>query len=204
MTIPPPTPHPTTTRCPSRADRSPPASAPLRARLGPAPPAHGGAIHGHARRSGCVCSAARASRLRLRVAPGSVQPAAPSALRGGRTRRLRRLSLTALRIHSLRSGHGLPKGLLAQAGRSLAAARTPLRRMGCCIVALARGWWWGVGPARHRFCGRMGALARRSRRRAPARPSRARSIPSRHPAPPESATEGSEKATLDSRRPLRA
>ena len=132
MTIPPPTPHPTTTRCPSRADRSPPASAPLRARLGPAPPAHGGAIHGHARRSGCVCSAARASRRSLRVAPGSVQPAAPSALRGGRTRRLRRLSLTALRIHSLRSGHGLPKGLRAQAGRSLAAARTPLRRVGCC------------------------------------------------------------------------
>lgn len=74
-------PHPTVTRCSSRADRSPPASAPLCARFGPAPPAHGGVIHGHARRSGCVCSAARASRLRLRVAPGSVQPAAPPVLR---------------------------------------------------------------------------------------------------------------------------
>lgn len=62
------------------------------------------------------CSAARASQLRLRVAPGSGQPAAPSALRGGRTRRLRRLSLAALRIHSLRSGHGLTGGRRAQAG----------------------------------------------------------------------------------------
>lgn len=170
-------PHPTVTRCSSRADRSPPASAPLCARFGPAPPAHGGVIHGHARRSGCVCSAARASRLRLRVAPGSVQPAVPSALRGGRTRRLHRLSLTALRIHSLRSGHGLPKGLPAQAGWSLAAARAPLRRMGCCIVALACGWRWGVGSARHRFCGRIRAAARCRRHRAPARPPRARVYP---------------------------
>lgn len=91
--------------------------------------------------------------------------------------RLRRLSFAALRIHSLRSGHGLPKGLPAQAGWSLAAARAPLRRMGCCIVALARGWRWGVGSARHRFCGRIRAAARCRRHRAPARPPRARVYP---------------------------
>ena len=62
------------------------------------------------------CSAARASQLRLRVAPGSGQPAAPSALRGGRTLRLRCLPLAALRIHSLRSGHGLPGVRHAQVG----------------------------------------------------------------------------------------
>ena len=96
--------------------RSPSACAPLRARLGPAPPCAESATHGHARRSGCVCSAARASQLRLRVAPGSGQPAAPSALRGGRTLRLRCLPLAALRIHSLRSGHGLPGVRHAQVG----------------------------------------------------------------------------------------
>lgn len=107
-------------------------------------------------------------RLRME-APSTAMPAAPAvyAPRLGpagsacvslpdQFSRLRRLSFAALRIHSLRSGHGLPKGLPAQAGRYLAAARTPLRQMGCCIVALARGWWWGVGSARHRFCGRMG------------------------------------------------
>ena len=31
-----------------------------------------------------------------------------------------------------------------RAGRFLAAARTPLRQMGCCSFALVRGWWWGV------------------------------------------------------------
>ena len=72
--------------------------------------------HGHARRSGRVCSAARVSQLRQRVAPGSAQPASPSVLRGGRTRWLRRLPLAALRIHSLRSGHGLMQGKRAQVG----------------------------------------------------------------------------------------
>lgn len=90
--------------------------------------------------------------------------------------RLRRLSFATLRMHSLRSGHGLPKGLLAQAGRSLAATRTPLRWVGC-FVELARGWWWGVGPARHRFCGRIRAAARYRRHQAPARPPRARVYP---------------------------
>ena len=72
--------------------------------------------HGHARRSGRVCSAARVSQLRQRVAPGSAQPASPSVLRGGRTRWLRRLPLAALRIHSLCSGHGLPGVRHAQVG----------------------------------------------------------------------------------------
>lgn len=88
-------PQPTCLRSVARTARKPPRparKAPLTAM--PAAPA-------------VYCSAARASQLRLRVAPGSGQPAAPSALRGGRTLRLRRLSLAALRIHSLRSGHGL-------------------------------------------------------------------------------------------------
>lgn len=111
------TPHPTTTRCPSKVVRSPPASAPLRARLGNPPALRMKAILMAMPAAPAVyCSAARASQLRLRVAPGSGQPAAPSALRGGRTLRLRRLSLAALRIHSLRSGHGLLGGRRAQGG----------------------------------------------------------------------------------------
>ena len=110
-------PHPTTTRSSPRVVRSPPASAPLRARLGAAPPCARRATRTAAPRAEAVyCSAARASRLRLRVAPGSGQPAAPSALRGGRTLRLRCLPLAALRIHSLRSGHGLPGVRHAQVG----------------------------------------------------------------------------------------
>lgn len=97
-------PQPTCLRSVARTARKPPRPArraPLTAM--PAAPA-------------VYCSAARASQLRLRVAPGSGQPAAPSALRGGRTLRLRRLSLAALRIHSLRSGHGLPGVRRAQVG----------------------------------------------------------------------------------------
>jgi hypothetical protein len=60
--------------------------------------------------------AARVSQLRQRVAPGSVQPASPSVLRSGRTRWLRCLPLAPLRIHSLRSGHGLMQGERAQVG----------------------------------------------------------------------------------------
>ncbi len=33
---------------------------------------------------------------------------------------------------------------MRRSGRFLAAARTPLRQMGCCPLALVRGWWWGV------------------------------------------------------------
>ena len=79
-------PQPTCLRSVARTARKPPRPArrsPLTAM--PAAPA-------------VYCSAARASQLRLRVAPGSGQPAAPSALRGGRTLRLRCLSLAALRI----------------------------------------------------------------------------------------------------------
>ncbi len=120
-------PHPTTTRSSPRVVRSPPASAPLRARLGAAPPCARRATRTAAPRAEAVyCSAARASRLRLRVAPGSGQPAAPSALRGGRTLRLRRLSLAALRIHSLRSGRGLT-GVNLCAGRVGPSLRRALR-----------------------------------------------------------------------------
>jgi hypothetical protein len=33
---------------------------------------------------------------------------------------------------------------MRRAGRFLAAARTPLRQMGCCSLALVHGWWWSV------------------------------------------------------------
>lgn len=33
---------------------------------------------------------------------------------------------------------------MRRAGRFLAAARTPLRQMGCCPLVLVRGWWWDV------------------------------------------------------------
>lgn len=64
-------PQPTRLRSVARTARKPPRPA-RRASLTamPAAPA-------------VYCSAARASQLRLRVAPGSGQPAAPSALRGG-------------------------------------------------------------------------------------------------------------------------
>ena len=106
-------PQPTCLRSVARTARKPPRPArraPLTAM--PAAPA-------------VYCSAARASQLRLRVAPGSGQPAAPSALRGGRTLRLRCLSLAALRIHSLRSGHGLLGGLTC-AGRGGSSRRRAL------------------------------------------------------------------------------
>ena len=99
----------------------------MRARLGAAPPCARRATRTAAPAAPAVyCSAARASRLRLRVAPGSGQPAAPSALRGGRTLRLRRLSLAALRIHSLRSGRGLT-GVNLCAGRVGPSLRRALR-----------------------------------------------------------------------------
>ena len=33
---------------------------------------------------------------------------------------------------------------MRRAGRLLAAARTPLRQVGCCPLVLVRGWWWDV------------------------------------------------------------
>lgn len=102
-----PTPHHHPLPVEGRAAAHPP---PLRCALGSetAPPCAQRAVLTAAPAAPAVyCAAARVSRLRPRVAPGSGQPAAPSALRGGRTLRLRRLSLASLRIHSLRSGHGL-------------------------------------------------------------------------------------------------
>lgn len=119
-------------------------------------------------------SAARASQLRLRVAPGSGQPAAPSALRGGRTLRLRCLSLAALRIHSLRSGHGLPGGWRAQGGSvprggaHSATADGLLRYHSRSRVVV------GCGCPRDPHAGAASATPPRRRPRAPARPSRAR------------------------------
>ena len=43
---------------------------------------------------------------------------------------------------------------LRRAGRPLAAARTPLRRTGCCSVMPVHGRWWGVASARDPLGGR--------------------------------------------------
>ena len=93
--------------------------------------------------------AARVSQLRQRVAPGSVQPASPSVLRGGRTRWLRCLPLAPLRIHSLRSGHGLMQGERAQVGSAPhGGAQRSGGRWAAAWSWLVHGWWWGVGSSR--------------------------------------------------------
>lgn len=147
-------PQPTCLRSVARTARKPPRparKAPLTAM--PAAPA-------------VYCSAARASQLRLRVAPGSGQPAAPSALRGGRTLRLRCLSLAALRIHSLRSGHGLLGVCRAQDGsvprggaHSATADGLLLSRSRSRVVV-------GCGCPRGPHRGAVGSTPRRRRPRA--------------------------------------
>lgn len=127
-------PYPTTARPLPMVVRSPPASAPLRARLWPVPPC--------ARRAG-----------------RTVPPAAPAVYRAAaRVSRLRRLPFAAVAhsgcaVCSSRRAHTQPplwagpdgSRPLRRAGRALAAARTPLRRTGRCSVVSARGRWWGVG-----------------------------------------------------------
>lgn len=129
----------TAVRCPSRAVRSPPASAPLRARLGPAPP--------HAR--GPVPRPPRP--LRLCIAPRLAPAGCALASRPARSGRLRRPPLAAGACFGLRRLSLAPRAYTASAsgrpdvgqpsrgaGRPLAAARTPLRQSGCCAVSLVR------------------------------------------------------------------
>lgn len=113
--------------------------------------------------------AARVSQLRQRVAPGSVQPASPSVLRGGRTRWLRCLPLAPLRIHSLRSGHGLMQGERAQVGSAPHGGAHSATADGLLRVAARPRVVVGCG-LRSRLCragARRGDRARR-RPRAPA------------------------------------
>lgn len=119
-------PQPTRLRSVARTARKPPRPA-RRASLTamPAAPA-------------VYCSAARASQLRLRVALGSGQPAAPSAPR-------------TARIHSLRSGCGLT-GVSLCAGRVGPSLRRALRcgrRAAAFLGPSAPGG--GVTPARRRM-----------------------------------------------------
>lgn len=178
-------PHPTTTRCPSRVVRSPPASAPLRARLGNRPALRG-------RRHSRPCPP-----LRLCIAPRLGPASSAYVLLPAQVSRLRRLPFAAV----AHSGYAVcPSRRFAytayalgmacwevdvrRPGRFLAAARTPLRQMGCCSFALVRGWWWGVGV--------LAALTeeQRARRRpwASARPPRARERRSGSPRESERAT----------------
>lgn len=177
-------PHPTTTRCPSKVVRSPPASASLRARLGNRP-----ALRGERHSRPCP-------PLRLCIAPRLGPASSAYVLLPAQVSRLRRLPFAAVahsgcavcpsrRFAYTASALGTAcwKVGVRRAGRFLAAARTPLRQMGCCPLVLVRGWWWGVGSARSRSGrAREGRTGLRRRRRAPARPPRARSVPSRPPA----------------------
>ncbi len=138
-------PHPTTTRCPSRVVRGPPASAPLRARLGNRPVLRG-------KRPSRPCPP-----LRLCIAPRLGPASSAYVLLPAQASRLRRLAFAAV----AHSGYAVcPSRRFAytayalgmacwevdvrRSGRFLAAARTPLRQMGCCSFVLVRGWWWGV------------------------------------------------------------
>lgn len=176
-------PHPTTTRCPSRVVRSPPASAPLRARLGNRP-----ALRGERHSRPCP-------PLRLCIAPRLGPASSACVLLPAQVSRLRRLPFAAVahsgyavcpsrRFAYTASALGMAcwEADARRAGRFLAAARTPLRQMGCCSFFLVRGWWWGVGSARSRTGrAREGRTGHSRRRRAPARPPRSRSVPSRLP-----------------------
>lgn len=152
------------------------------------------ATHGHARRSGCV------------LLRGSGQPAPPtcrSRLRsaGCAVCPSRRFAYTASAL-----GTACRESDVRRAGRFLAAARTPLRQVGCCPLALVRGWWWGVGSACSRpGRAREGRTGLGGRRRAPARPPRSRSIPSRLPAAADRARTpaGAPTPTASRHRPTR-
>ena len=133
-------PHPTTTRCPSRVVRSPPASAPLRARLGNRPPCAESATHGHARRSGCV------------LLRGSGQPAPPtccSRLRSAgcavcpsqRSHTPAALSVPRCAAHTQPTLWAWPDGSLTCAGRVGSSRRRALRygRWAAAFPSLSTG-----------------------------------------------------------------
>lgn len=121
----------------------------------------------------CLRSVARTARKPprpAREAPLTAMPAAPAVyaqrlgpassayvLLPAQVSRLRRLPFAAV-AHSgcavcpsrrcaytaYALGMACRKVDVRRSGRFLAAARTPLRRMGCCSFVLVRGWWWGV------------------------------------------------------------
>ena len=133
-------PHPTTTRSSSRVVRSPPASAPLRARLGNRP-----ALRGKRHSRPCP-------PLRLCIAPRLGPASSACVLLPAQVSRLRRLPFAAV-AHSgyavcpsrrcaytaYALGMACWESDVRRAGRSLAAARTPLRQMGCCVSMLVHG-----------------------------------------------------------------
>ena len=106
--------------------------------------------------SACVLLPAQVSRLRR-------LPFAAVAHSGCAVCLSRRFAYTASAL-----GTACWKVGVRRAGRFLAAARTPLRQMGCCPLVLVRGWWWGVGSARSRSGrAREGRPATTDRARAP-------------------------------------
>ena len=126
-------PQPTRLRSVARTARKPPRpvrKAPLTAM--PAAPAVYAPRLGPAG-SACVLLPAQVSRLRR-------LPFAAVAHSGYAVCPSRRCAYTAYAL-----GMACWKLDARRAGRFLAAARTPLRQMGCCSLALLRGWWWGVG-----------------------------------------------------------
>lgn len=82
--------------------------------------------------SACVLLPAQVSRLRR-------LPFAAVAHSGCAVCPSRRCAYTASALGMACRGFDMRRS-----GRFLAAARTPLRQMGCCSLALLRGWWWGV------------------------------------------------------------
>lgn len=142
-------PHPTTARCPSRV-----APQPTRLRS--------------------VARTARTRPVLRRKAISTAMPAAPAVYAprlgpAGSARvslpaqasRLRRLAFAAVAhagcavCPSLRCAYTASALGMAcrefdvrRPGRVLAAARTPLRRVGCYVFPRVRGRWWGVGSAR--------------------------------------------------------
>lgn len=133
---------------------------------GPPRPTRESRSHGRPARSGCVLRAARSSRLRPRIAPGSVRPAAPSAPRGGRMLRAPPSVARTARIHSLRVRCGLTSVNLRE-GRVGPSQRRALR-YGSRAAAPSRSSAAGsvVTPARRRASRREArARARRCRGR---------------------------------------
>ena len=94
-----------------------------------------------------------------RKAPLTVMPAAPAVYcSAAQASRLRRLPFATVAhsgyavCPSLRCAYTVYALGMAcwefdvhRSGRFLAAARTPLRQMGCYSLVLVRGLWWGVG-----------------------------------------------------------
>ena len=83
----------------------------------------------------CLRSVARTARKPprpARKAPLTAMPAAPAVY--------------APRLGPAGSAYvSLPAQVSRLRRLPFAAARTPLRQMGCCSLTLVRGWWWGAG-----------------------------------------------------------